>query len=612
MPLSLQSRGSHTLLPSFLHQPFHRSKSPFQANAKMLLSNSMIGRCAPTARGAGSSQATARERTPVLPLHGRLHLTKNFIKRVKHRDTVSSGSNMPSDEEQTKNAKRRSGKEDFFPALSGATSLTLSALRDAAALAPIPYLGEAASLAIDIWDAVQSTRDTKASLKSLGSDAISLVYAVMATCDEVLKRHRQQEFAKSAVEDTQKLEKENSQVDEEVNKDRDPSKPEQMKEEEKINPELRHNLERLCSTLTDIDAFARHVASRNTIIRFLTVRSDTGKVTEFQNKMKMALDLFTLQSNITLRQVTGRIEAQQTQVLQTLQSPVSPTSEGANNFTSLSTPPTATSLPASSEASAPPAAGESPHTLPGNALASVFPAIFSFAGATIRTGDIPVPHTTPTSEEGKGKGVVEQHGEEIGGATVESSESTNEPEHAAPTGNPVTSSGAINFTAISGDQNTSWVNDQSRRWNYGNVYNADEGPWLGNSRTKNGGGPSNRRDSREELENQRGSGRVEDDDYDDEVRFGRQTNRFVAPQPRDSVAGETHEWDRGYDPYDVPVAPMHNRPQIGFIPPQTYYDENGVPTAIPRGRGRSGRRWKNERDHWDSYGGRRGGDYRYL
>ncbi|KAJ3929345.1 MAG: hypothetical protein NXY57DRAFT_963708 [Lentinula lateritia] len=556
-------------------------------------------RCAPTAGAAGSSQATARERTPVLPLHGRLRLIDFFIKRVKHRDTVSSGSNMPSDEEQTKNAKRRSGKEEFFPALSGATSLTLSALRDAAALAPIPYLGEAASLAIDIWDAVQTTRDTKASLKSLGSDAISLVYAVMATCDEVLKRHRQQESAESTVEDTQKLENENSQVDEEVDKDKDPSNPEQTTEEEKINPELRHNLERLCSTLTDIDAFARHVASRNAIIRFLTVRSDTGKVTEFQNKMKMALDLFTLQSNITLRQVTGRIEAQQTQVLQTLQSPVSPTSptsEGANTLTFLSTPPT----------------GESLHTLPGNALASVFPAIFSFAGATFRTGDTPVRHTTPTNEEGKGKEVVEQHGEESGGATVESSETTNEPEHAAPARNPVASSGAINFTSISGDQNTSWVNDQSQRWNYGNVYNAEEGPWLGTKRRTNGGGPSTREDQREEHESQRGSGRVEDDEYNDEVRFGRQTNPFVAYQPRDSIAGESHEWNQRYYPHDVPVAPMHNRSQIGFIPPETYYDENGVPTAIPRGRGRSGRRWRNERDHWDSYEGPRGGDYRYL
>ncbi|GAW09280.1 protein [Lentinula edodes] len=557
--------------------------------------------CSSTAGGAGSSQASARERTPVLPLHGRLQLTKIFIKRVKHRDTVSSGSNMPSDEEQTKNVKRRSGKEEFFPALSGATNLTLSALRDAAALAPIPYLGEAASLAIDIWDAVQSTRDTKASLKSLGSDAISLVYAVMATCDEVLKRHRQQESAESTVEDTQKLEKENSQIDEEVNKDRDPSKPEQTKKEEEINPELRHNLERLC----------RHVASRNAFIRFLTVRSDTGKVTEFQNKMKMALDLFTLQSNITLRQVTGRIEAQQTQVLQTLQSPVSPTSEGANIFTSLSTPP-ATGPPASGEAPTSPIATESPHTLPGNASASVFPAIFSFAGATFRTGDIPVRHTTPTSEEGKGKGVVEQHGEESGAATVGSSEPMNEPEHAAPARNPIASSGAINFTSISGDQNTSWVNDQSRRWNYGNIYNADEGPRLGNNRRTNGGGPSTRRDQREEHGNQRGSDRVEDDEYDDEVRFGRQLNRFVASQPRGNLADETHEWDKGYDSHDVPVVSMNNRPQIGFIPPQTYYDENGVPTAIPRGRGKSGRRWRNERDHWDSYGGGRGGDYRYL
>ncbi|KAJ3813487.1 hypothetical protein F5876DRAFT_73877 [Lentinula aff. lateritia] len=474
---------------------------------------------------------------------------------------------MPSDEEQTKNAKRRSGKEEFFPALSGATSLTFSALRNAAAFAPIPYLGEAASLAIDIWDAVQSTRDTKASLKSLGSDAISLVYVVMATCDEVLKRHRQQKFAESAVEDTQKLEKDDSQVDGKVNKDRDPSpsKPEQTNEQEEINPELQHNLERLCSTLTDIDVFARRVTSRNAIIRFLTVRSDTGKVTEFQNKMKMALDLFTLQSNITLRQVTGRIEAQQTQVLQTLQSPISPTSptsEGASIFTSPSTPPPISSPPAFTEASAPPTAGESPHTLPGNALASVFPGIFSFAGATIRTGDTLVRYTTTTNEEGKGKDVAGQR-EESGEATESPG---HEPGHVAPERNPVASNGAINFTVISGDQNTSWVNDQSRRWNYGNVYNAGESPRLGNNGRTNRGGPSTH------------ESQGEDDEYDGEVRFGEKTNRFVARQPRDSIADVTHEWGQGYDPHGFPVAPMNDLPQIGYIPPQTYYDENGVRT----------------------------------
>jgi hypothetical protein len=46
-------------------------------------------------------------------------------------------------------------REELFSALSGATGLILIALQDAASLAPIPYLGQAAGLAIGIWNAVQ-------------------------------------------------------------------------------------------------------------------------------------------------------------------------------------------------------------------------------------------------------------------------------------------------------------------------------------------------------------------------------------------------------------------------------------------------------------------------
>ncbi|KAJ3791924.1 hypothetical protein GGU11DRAFT_750838 [Lentinula aff. detonsa] len=260
-----------------------------------------------------------------MPCYSRLY------KEMRHRndrDLASSSSSIPrSHEQQKRETKQGIGKEEFFTALSGATNLTLDALRSAAAFAPIPYLGEAAQLAMSIWDA--TTQDTKASLRALGSDAISLVYAVMTTCDEVLKRNTQK-GSEPVIEDAPELKGSDGN---DKDKEKDPSKdPEQAKDEEKLNPELRRNLEGLCLTLTDLEHFAKHVASRNVVLRFLTARSDAGKVVEFQNKMKMALDLFALQSNITLRQVTSRIETQQAQFLKTLRSPISPISPSSTSY----------------------------------------------------------------------------------------------------------------------------------------------------------------------------------------------------------------------------------------------------------------------------------------
>ncbi|KAJ4470149.1 hypothetical protein J3R30DRAFT_3539157 [Lentinula aciculospora] len=463
-------------------------------------------------------------------------------KRNNFQESGNSGIIMGTDKSRTKNRRG-----EFFSALSGVTDLALVALRDAASLAPIPYISLAAELAIDIWDSVQAAQDNKSSLHTLGSDAISLVYAVIATCDEVLNRHRQ----KRSNSDTPKLE------DEDVVKKDEKELSAEVNNEE-LSPELRRNLERLCCTLTEIDSFAKHVASRNAFLRFLTARADTGKVEDFQSKMKMALDLFTLQSNITLRQVTSRIEIQQAQLLTTLQCPISPTSD-----------PLVLGLSAEVPASAGHAATENsigedlPHVLPGNAArpgaASVaFPAIFSFAGATFQTGDAGIVHPTPPREE------EEPKEEDKDG---ELKETTNEPsvisEHRAPRGN---SSGGITFTSIAGDQTISWVNDQSRKWNYGNVYSSSDGP-----RTETGSM----------------SGRPADED-----------GAWLGGQSRSPFTALQSERLRSYDinqGHGLPhVASMYNGRRLAHFPSQTYYDENGIPTAIPQNNGRSSRRRRVE------------------
>ncbi|KAJ3992967.1 hypothetical protein F5050DRAFT_1714860 [Lentinula boryana] len=527
------------------------------------------------------------------------HLSKKMRDR-KDRDLASSASSIPSHEPQKRKTKQGIGKEEFFTALSGATSLTLDALHSAAAFAPIPYLGEAAQLAMSIWDAVQTAQDTKVSLRALGSDAISLVYAVMTTCDEVLKRNTQK-GSEPVIEDAPELkgsDGENKDKEEESSKD-----PEQAKDEEKLNPELRRNLEGLCLTLADIEHFAKHVASRNIVLRFLTARSDAGKVVEFQNKMKMALDLFALQSNITLRQVTCRIETQQAQLLTTLQSPISPISpsstfsfssppKGANlpsvisASDTLNSPPGSTNVPAQeiypASVGHPPARKES-NVLRENAAISgagaasaAFPAIFSFAGATFRTGDAhSVRHTAP--REGNPKPNEEE---------VEQSRQKKtlgpEPEDAKGS-----SSGGIHFTSIAGDQNMSWINDQSRRSNYGNVYTSNE-----NSQLRNAGIGRPTTQSRSQRPGPE----------DDEAWSGRQIkNPFGAIQPPAGTMmtyGTHGDWIGGYGPGEAFAAP--NQHPNKHFQPQISYDENGVPTAVPRGRGRSGRRWRDESDPWDT------------
>ncbi|KAJ3718862.1 hypothetical protein C8R42DRAFT_723383 [Lentinula raphanica] len=504
--------------------------------------------------------------------------------------------------------------------MSGAASLTLETLQSAAALAPIPYLSEAATLAIGIWEAIQTTNDTKDSLRSLASDAISLVYAVMTTCDEVLSRRHKDSTQREAVEDKSEAGLGAEDKTDVVSK---PEPDFQNHRTEGLDSELRRNLEGLCLTLQDIKNFALHVASRNVVLRFLTARSDSGKIAEFQNKMKMALDLFTLQSHINLRQVTGRIETQQAQLLTTLQSPtispVSPTSPTADavDVTSLTSasealnspsPDPAKALAQNDDAAA--ARSSDTHAHPTNSAFSAFPAIFSFTGATFRTGDAhvevrhPVPTVSRAEDEPKSKLEPKEQGGEPGeDENVIKEEAREPPESAAnpgpgsnaqnvPGASPMPTTGGIHFTSIAGNQNTSWINDQSQRWNFGNTYPSPvsdhgAGSCIGDIRRDFRGNTVSSRASNEVLRPSLGyEPRVDDyggvnkeDDGEDfgEAWYGIQSQRnpFTHSLPERHMTND--DWNEGFG---ISPDPLMNRPNHA----QQYYDENDVPTAVPSGR----------------------------
>ncbi|KAJ3818144.1 hypothetical protein F5880DRAFT_1617632 [Lentinula raphanica] len=559
---------------------------------------------------------------------GPLHFFKTLLKGKKKRASASEVTKKPSGDDgdgvqQTETSRQKvasAAKEEFFSAMSGAAALTLDAVQSAAALAPIPYLGEAATLAIGIWEAIQSTNDTKASLRSLASDAISLVYAVMTTCDEVLRR--QKDTQKEAVEDNNEAELEAKDAEDKAD---DPKQPLEFSnfKTEGLNLELRQNLEVLCSTLQDIKNFTLHVASRNVFLRFLTARSDSGKVVEFQNKMKMALDLFTLQSHISLRQVTGRIETQQAQLLTALQSPTispisltAPTADAAN-VTSLtsasealnsSSPDSAKGLD-QNDGSAP-ARPSDAHARPTNSAFSAFPAIFSFTGATFRTGDAhvevrhPVATVSRAEDEPKSKLEPKEQGSEPGEDENVIKEEAREPSESAanpgpgsnaqsvPGASPMPTTGGIHFTSIAGNQNTSWINDQSQRWNFGNTYPSPvsdhgAGSCIGDVRRDFRGNTVSSRASNEVLRPSLGyeprvddyGGVNEEDDGEDfgEAWYGIQSQRnpFTHSLPERHMTNDDWNEGPGFSP-----DPLMNRPNHA----QQYYDENGVLAAAPSGR----------------------------
>ncbi|KAE9399179.1 hypothetical protein BT96DRAFT_1019654 [Gymnopus androsaceus JB14] len=468
----------------------------------------------------------------------------------KNKNSIPSGARASSDSEREESmVLRKERKEEIFSALSGATSLALSTLNDVATLAPVPYLSEAAGLALGIWNAVQTTRNAKSSLLSLGEDACTLVYTVWTTCDEVLQRQRGAGEALTQPElKAEPREKEGKQDDNLVagrlddpidpdmgtgecgeTQDEEGKETEEGEEEaEQLNPHLETNLKQLCSTLHEISLFAKRTASRNVLLRFITSDADTGKVAEYQGRLKSALDLFTLQSHITIQQVISRIEMQQkvmqAQVqMRSLTPHHRPSSGEAIRPTGESVPakvPVPVSGGGVSEGSSPvpvpPAPTESARAEGLQVGATAFPAIFSFAGATFHTGNTTFTngnrthkskttsrsHKSPAKPQSNSQVAPTQsapeHSQVSGNSNVIDIEDQNAVQpvgeggissssvHTTSTasesesepgiqlgGQDGSGNGNIHFTSITGDQNTSWVNDQSQRWNYGNVYEYD-------------------------------------------------------------------------------------------------------------------------------------------
>ncbi|RDB15467.1 hypothetical protein Hypma_004270 [Hypsizygus marmoreus] len=144
------------------------------------------------------------------------------------------------------------------------SEVILSTLRDAARLTPLPFLRDAATLAVGIINAAQGARANKDALQRLANDAGALVCAIF--------------FKKSNESDRTSSSR-----------------------------TLEANLEALVSTLKSIQKFAEKGASRPFLSRAMLHKHDLGQIQEYREHLRQALDVFGLRSTIELHENVARI-----------------------------------------------------------------------------------------------------------------------------------------------------------------------------------------------------------------------------------------------------------------------------------------------------------------
>ncbi|KAF8830919.1 hypothetical protein HHX47_DHR1000270 [Lentinula edodes] len=164
-----------------------------------------------------------------------------------------------------------------------ASGLALGALATAAQYAPTPYLGTLASISLSILNAIQGAKDNKDSLKQLASTITSLSNTVVNTYHRLHPP----------------LHTENSVSD----------------AESKVfssDPMLNQQVEDL---LREIEDIVRRQVSRTLVRRVISSRSDSNIIQDYKDHLNQALEAFTLQSNIVLRETLLRVESKQEELV---------------------------------------------------------------------------------------------------------------------------------------------------------------------------------------------------------------------------------------------------------------------------------------------------------
>jgi len=141
-------------------------------------------------------------------------------------------------------------------------------LRGVSKLSPVPYLSNAAWIALDITEVVQEAGQNRNVFKILARDCCELVYVI--TCGH-----------------------------------KDISRAENIPED------LVENLRRLVQTLTSIHQFAQKCTSRNVVKAILYSGMDANRIRNYREMLRQSMRVFGLRSDISLRYIVAGLAYRQ-------------------------------------------------------------------------------------------------------------------------------------------------------------------------------------------------------------------------------------------------------------------------------------------------------------
>ncbi|KIK62274.1 hypothetical protein GYMLUDRAFT_42214 [Collybiopsis luxurians FD-317 M1] len=316
------------------------------------------------------------------------------------------------------NAPVRSSSSTLAGTAWDVSDQVLRTVMNLAQFTPVPYMGTVAVVAYSIFNAVQGARDNQDTLKQLAYLACSTVQSVYETYEQ-LHGHPPPTSAAEAQSEAGAF---------------------------SSDPTLNAHLEELIRTLKEIDEWIKSLASRNLLRRVVASRSDLNFIQDFKDRLKQVMDNFQLQSMITLRYSMSRIAAQQKAMEQEAEQRHKSTQQTLytiheevknQNQRKPTTLPQYTDSPISSEPSSPLSPSPSPLSRPKSTSPS------SSSPLTSRNPFFPPNHNQRQS---------------------------NNPFHQAlPSATMI--QGNITVQNISGDHHVISKVDNSKRENFGNVYN---------------------------------------------------------------------------------------------------------------------------------------------
>ncbi|EDR13306.1 uncharacterized protein LACBIDRAFT_322856 [Laccaria bicolor S238N-H82] len=142
------------------------------------------------------------------------------------------------------------------------SNVVLTTLNDLASMAPVPYLQQAAGLALGILNIVQGAKDNRDTFQKLAADTCELMYVVLCMSEEA-------------------FEEDCGFID---------------------------NLQNLLDALSSTKRFLCKEVSRGPAVRLLRCKSDLGQIQEYRDALRRPLDEFVLQSNVAMRKTLLKLE----------------------------------------------------------------------------------------------------------------------------------------------------------------------------------------------------------------------------------------------------------------------------------------------------------------